>query len=97
MKKTFAALFLTAALIAPVCVQAQEHDRDEHHDNRYYDRRHKDYHEWNANEDRAYHMYWEQRRRDYVDWDRASERQRQEYWDWRHRHSDVDLHINIGH
>jgi hypothetical protein len=42
-------------------------------------------------------MYWEQRHRPYVDWERANEAQRQAYWDWRHNHSDLALHIDIGH
>ena len=93
MKKILTALSLSMALVTPVCLQAQDHDRD--HDQRYYDKRHKDYHQWNANEDRAYHMYWEQRHHGYVDWDHASAAQRQSYWDWRHNHSDALLRIDI--
>lgn len=95
MKKILTAMAVSMALLTPVCVNAQDHDRDEHQNKRYYDKRHKDYHEWNANEDRAYHMYWEQRHHAYVDWEHASERQREAYWDWRHNHSDAVLQINI--
>ena len=102
MKKILTVLSLSVALTVPVCLQAQDHDRDDRHhdrddrhDRRYYDRHRRDYHEWNGNEDRAYHMYWEQQRHPYVDWDRANEAQRQRYWDWRHRHSDSVLRIDI--
>ena len=96
MKKVLTSLSLAAALLAPAALIAQDHD-DHHgdHDQRYYDSRHKDYHHWDGNEDRAYHMYWEQNHRSYVDWDRASARQRQDYWNWRHNHSDALLQINV--
>lgn len=90
MKKILTALSLSVALITPIMMNAQDHD-----DHRYYDKRHKDYHEWNANEDRAYHMYWEQRHHAYVDWAQASAAQQQAYWNWRHNHSDAVLQINI--
>ena len=98
MKKLFLALSVSAALSLPLCTYAQ--DRDDHHDrddHRYYDKSHRDYHEWNDREDRAWHMYWEQHHHPYVAWDRANERQRDEYWNWRHNHSDAVLHIDIGH
>ena len=101
MKKALLSASLVAALLSPTLINAQDRDRDrdrgEHHDQdrRYYDRRHKDYHNWDSNEDRAYHMYWEQHRRSYIEWERANERQRQAYWDWRHQHSDAVLRINI--
>lgn len=97
MKKILTALSLSISLMAPVYLNAQDHDRDQEHHDRYYDKKHKDYHEWNANEDRAYHIYWERRHHAYVDWEHASEAQRQAYWDWRHHHSDAVLQINIGH
>ena len=97
MKKIFLFAALATGLILPLAVSAQDHDRDRDHDrdHRYYDRHHRDYHEWNPREDRAWHMYWEERHRPYIDWDRARERDRQRYWEWRHRHSDSLLHIEI--
>jgi len=93
MKRLLITLSLSTALMIPFYSYAAPQD----HDNRYYDKHHKDYHQWDDREDKAWHMYWEQRHRTYVDWSRASESQRQAYWDWRHRHSDVDLHIDIRH
>lgn len=93
----------TILLIVPIAVSllipagALARDHDDHHDNRHhvYDKRHKDYHDFDEHEERAYHMYWEKRHKQYVDWDRASARQRQDYWNWRHSHSDAVLQINI--
>ena len=52
MKKLAICLSITGALLVPSYAVAQ--DRDDHHDgaHRYYDRHHKDYHEWNDHEDR---------------------------------------------
>ena len=87
MQKLFASMSLAAALLMPLGLIAQ--------DQRYYDAHHKDYHQWNGNEDRAYHMYWEQNHRTYVDWGHATPRQQQAYWNWRHNHSDAILQINV--
>lgn len=95
MKKTIMAFSLSVALLTPVYVIAQDHDDHHDADHRYYDREHKDYHDWNAREDRAWHMYWEQEHRPYIDWARANEEQREAYWRWRHNHSDAVLHIDI--
>ncbi|PYX59096.1 MAG: hypothetical protein DMG76_06730 [Acidobacteria bacterium] len=58
-------LLLTAALAAPVAMMAAASPRDDrNHENRpnennkrYYDKGHKDYHNWDANEDRSYQRY----------------------------------------
>ncbi len=97
MNKILMALSLSFALLTPVCLSAQDHGDREQHDQqqRYYDKKHKDYHEWNGNEDQAWHAYWQQQHRESIDWSRANERQRQAYWNWRHQHSDALLQINI--
>lgn len=93
MKKLLLALPLGVALLAPTYTFAQDHDRDDYRgrEHRYYDADHRDYHEWNGNEDRAYRRYWEYRHRRYRAWERANERQRREYWRWRHEHPDSVL------
>jgi hypothetical protein len=86
-------LFLTAALAAPVAMMAaaapqDDKNRDEHHENkRYYDKAHKDYHTWDANEDRSYQRYQEQHheKRAFVE---LSTRQQTVYWGWRHNNPD---------
>ena len=70
----FSTLFLTAALAVPTAMNAaskpqdngrqEEHHRDDDH-NRIYDRDHRDYHNWNDNEDRSYRVYIDERNREY--------------------------------
>lgn len=83
MRRLFGALMLGGVLLAPAVMNARDHD-----DHRYYDRDHRDYHEWNQNEDRAYRHWLEERHEQYRDWNRASRRQQREYWRWRHDHPD---------
>ena len=89
-------------LITPIALPAasasptqdrDDHARDDHsrgdkaHQG-YYDQDHKDYHQWNSDEQRYWRQYWSTEHRPYVDWDRASEEQRRAYWRWRHEHSE---------
>jgi hypothetical protein len=83
MRRILAAAFLGGMLFTPMTLRVRA---DEH---RYYDRDHRDYHEWNEAEQRAYrHWLTEERHRQYHDWDRASARERRDYWRWRHDHRD---------
>ena len=89
MRKYLGAFMLTAVLAMPaVSVLRADDDRDDH-PKRYYDDERRDWHQWNANEDRAWHHYWEERHEAYVDWDRANKEQRRAYWKWRHEHPHV--------
>ncbi len=88
-RKLCAYLFGAVAAV-PAAMLAGDHD-DHDHDHRFYDRDHRDWHEWNEGEDRAYHRYWEERRHGYIDWERANEAQRRAYWRWRHEHPDAVL------
>jgi hypothetical protein len=82
MKKLAAILLFGISLSAPVATFAKEH--------RYYDRDARDYHAWNAAENRAYrHWLMEERReRRYREFRRLRAQQQREYWRWRHAHSD---------
>src|ERR1700686_1319866 len=90
-------LFLTAALSAPAVVVTraapQDEHRDEHrdeHQKRVYDRAHKDYHNWDDNEDRYYHQYFTENHREYRDYSKLNRRDQDNYWKWRHEHVDSD-------
>src|SRR5690348_9721371 len=68
---------LPLPIVVPVATVAPTQDRDDrdrddkaHH--RYYDPEYKDYHEWNADEQRYWREYWTDEHRPYIDWDRAS-------------------------
>jgi hypothetical protein len=81
-------IFLTAALSAPVAMVSRA-AQDEHHDEkRVYDRTHKDYHNWDANEDRYYHQYFTENHREYRDYSKLGRKDQDAYWNWRHEHGD---------
>jgi hypothetical protein len=75
-------LLMSAALIAPMTVMADDH----HGERRYYDREHHDYHYWNADEDGRYRAYLVEQHRVYVPFVSVSGRRRQEYFRYRHEH-----------
>ncbi|SRR5579859_2312075 len=88
-------LLLIGSLAAPLTVLAQDrdHDRDDRNKNqRIYDRGHKDYHQWNDNENRAYRQWHDERYhdRDFREYNRLNRKERDEYWNWRHKHGDHD-------
>jgi hypothetical protein len=86
MSRYFCALLLGAALLGTTAFADDHHDKDK----RYYDREHKDYHEWNERENEAYRHYLEENHREHHDWEKANKREQQEYWHWRHEHPDGD-------
>jgi hypothetical protein len=89
----FSTFVLTAALAATTSITSaanpQDGDRRDDHV-RYYDRSHKDYHNWDDNEDRSYRIYLGERHREYHPFVEVSHRQQQSYWNWRHAHPDHD-------
>ena len=90
-------LLMASAMTLPVGLIAQ--DRDDHRDRddrarnqRVYDRDHKDYHQWNADEDRDYRQWYNERYqgKDYRDYNRLNRKDQNDYWKWRHKHGDRD-------
>ena len=63
---------------------------DDNDRNRVYDREHKDYHNWNDNEDRSYRVYLGERHREYHPFVELKVKEQRQYWNWRHRHPDHD-------
>ena len=96
--RILSSMLLTAALAAPLAVRAQEHDRDDHDrddhakNQRIYDRDHKDYHNWNGDEDRNYRKWYNERHqgREYREYNRLNKHDQTAYWNWRHQHGDGD-------
>ncbi len=87
-------LLLTAALAAPVAMATARPQDDKNHENRpaenkkrYYDKSHKDYHNWDANEDRSYQRYQTEHheKRAFVE---LNTKQQTVYWNWRHSNPD---------
>jgi hypothetical protein len=83
-------------LALPLALPAQ--DRDDHHDRdkkeRVYDPVHKDYHQWNQDEDRRYREWYTETHHDkkYREYGHLDRRDRDAYWNWRHSHGDDHDH-----
>jgi hypothetical protein len=88
----FALLFATATLVAPLATKtiAQEVIVSTGDHTRYYDRDHKDYHQWNDREERSYRVYLTDRHHKYYEFHHANHHEQQHYWNWRHDHPDHD-------
>jgi hypothetical protein len=94
LRYRYLTLLLTAALVAPIAMMAaaspqedRNHDRQSDNNKRYYDKGHKDYHHWDANQDRSYQRYQNERHenRAFV---QLNPRQQTVYWNWRHSNPD---------
>jgi hypothetical protein len=82
---------LGAALIAPVGIQAKDKDKDHNCPaNGYYDRDHKDCHNWDDHESRAYQTWEEAQHKARQEFSRLKAKEQSEYWKWRHEHPDDD-------
>lgn len=94
-------LFLAAALAVPVVTIAApraQDDRDSRSSqdsrdakqHRVYDSAHKDYHNWDDNEQQAWNRYLSEHHEKSRDFSKATKREQTEYWNWRHAHPDND-------
>ena len=84
-------LMLGAALFAPVAARADDNNHKKQQVKRYYDKKNKDYHEWNDNEDHAYRMYLQENHRDYREFRVLRRPEQEQYFGWRHQHPDTTL------
>jgi hypothetical protein len=93
-----ASLLLTAALAAPISIMAVPVPQEASVQVRVYDKHHKDYHNWDDNENRAWNRYLVENHRDSHEFSRANKREQSQYWNWRHAHpDDRDHHDNDRH
>jgi hypothetical protein len=83
-----ASLFLTAALAAPVSLLAVPLPQEARVQVRVYDRSHKDYHNWDDNENRAWGQYLSDNHRNPHEFSKSSKREQGQYWNYRHSHPD---------
>jgi hypothetical protein len=83
-------LILAAAIAVPTATLAAPKPQNASVQIRVYDRDHRDYHNWNDHEDRAYRRYLVVQHRPYRVYHRQHYRVRQHYWNWRHSHPDND-------
>lgn len=83
-------LVLATAAAAPTAIMAAPKPQDASVQVRVYDRDHRDYHNWDDREDRAYRRYLVERRRTYLEYHKQHYRVQKHYWNWRHSHPDRD-------
>jgi hypothetical protein len=83
-----ASLFLAATLVAPVAIMAAQQEANVQV--RFYDRQHKDYHNWDDNENRSWGVFLTQNHKRSHEFSRANKREQSNYWNWRHNHPDHD-------
>lgn len=82
MRKYIGSILLGCALLTPIAIQADDHDR------KYYDPDRKDYHNWNQGENRAYQHYAQERKVQNREFRRLDRQRQRDYWRWRHDHPD---------
>ena len=91
-----AALIAPAGMLAGTNFQDDHHQDDKHRDRddknqkRYYDKSHKDYHNWDDREAGAYQQWTTENHRDNRDFSHLKRKEQSEYWNWRHDHPDDD-------
>ena len=85
-----ASLFLTVALAAPMSILAVPVPQEAGVQVRIYDKQHKDYHNWDGNENRAWNQYLSENHRESHEYSRSNKREQSQYWNWRHAHPDND-------
>jgi hypothetical protein len=86
--RTIASLILAAALAAPMAIMASPVPQEAGVTVRVYDRNHKDYHNWDDNENRAWGVFLTNNHAKYHEFSKSSRKEQGQYWDWRHSHPD---------
>jgi hypothetical protein len=81
---------LAAALVAPTVTLATPRPQDASVQVRVYDPGHKDYHNWDDREDKAYRRYLTEQKISYRDYKKLSASRQRAYWNWRHDHPDAN-------
>lgn len=76
-------LLLASALAAPVVIMAAPAPQVAIQ-LRVYDRQHRDYHNWDDREDRAYRGYLVEHHQTYRVYNKQNRRTQDRYWAWRH-------------
>ena len=81
-------LLLAVAIFAPAAVMGAARPQGASVQVRVYDRDHRDYHNWDDHEDRAYRGYLVERHQTYRAYNDQRARDQRNYWKWRHNHPD---------
>ena len=83
-----ASLFLTAAFAVPATIMAASTPQNVGVQVQVYDKGHKDYHNWDDNENKAWGVYLTENHRKPHEFTRANKKEQSNYWNWRHSHPD---------
>jgi hypothetical protein len=83
-----ASLFLTAVISAPVSMMAAPVPPQAGVQVRMYDKSHKDYHNWDDNENRNWNQFLSENHRKSHEYAKSHKKEQSEYWNWRHSHPD---------
>ena len=84
------ALLLASVLAVPISIMAAAKAQSASIQVRVYDKSHKDYHNWDDHENRAWGTYLSDNHRKSHEFSKANKKEQSEYWNWRHRHPDKD-------
>lgn len=99
-------LLLSFVLVASNAVMARQdqddkrQDESRHSDNgnrRVYDPDHKDYHNWDGQEDQDWRQYLSEHHKKYRDYSHASKRDQSAYWNERHQNDRDQDHRDQDH
>jgi hypothetical protein len=85
-----AGILLTAALAVPAAIRAVPAPQEARVQVRVYDKQHKDYHNWDDNENRAWGQYQSEHKKNPHEFTKSNKREQGDYWNWRHAHPDKD-------
>jgi len=83
-------VLLAVLLATPMAIMATPKPQNASIQVRVYDRNHKDYHNWDDHEDRAYRGYLDEHHQTYRVYANQPRRTQHDYWSWRHSHPDRD-------
>ena len=90
LNRYISSLLLATALAAPVVMIAAPRPQEPSAQIRFYDRDHRDYHNWDDRENHAYRQYLGEQHRSYREYQRQNHKVQKNYWNWRHSHPDND-------
>jgi hypothetical protein len=90
INRYISSILLAAVITVPVAVVVAASPQEAGVQVRVYDRDHKDYHNWDDHEDRAYRGYLSEQHRDYREYNKQNAKEQRNYWKWRHNHPDHD-------
>ena len=79
---------LAGAILAPAATIAAPGPQEAGDSVRVYDSNHRDYHNWDDREDRAYRRYYSEQHKTYREYNKQNARDQRNYWKWHHNHPD---------